>query len=398
MDITQVATLVNNVTAEKLGQSALLETDLSNVVDVGNAIFDNMSYDVFTKSLIDRITRLIFVDRKYVGALAKLKREQFEYGIKEKLYLTELPVAVDDDAWSLTDNTTYTQDTFKQPSAAALFYQKQNNFRIDISVAEKQVKTAFMNAGELNSFVSMLFNQVDNSLEIKMEGLSEAVIATLAANVIYDDIGDLDPAKTGIKAVNLLKLYNDQFDPNGNNPLLAADAIYTPEFIRFAVLTISEYIDRLKKASTLFNVGGLVRFTPVDKQQLLLLSKFKKAADVYLQSDTFNEEYTALPLSESVAYWQGSGTDYSFDNISKIHVDIQDPADKTKTVEVEFGGILGVLFDYEAAGIDNEERTVSSHVNAAGLFTNYFYHQSCRDWIDLNENAVVFFIGEDAGE
>ena len=110
------------------------------------------------------------------------------------------------------------------------------------------------------------------------------------------------------------------------------------------------------------------------QQQLLLLSKFKKAADVYLQSDTFNEEYTALPMSESVAYWQGSGTDYSFDNISKIHVDIKDPSDGTKTIEVEFGGILGILFDYEAAGIDNEERTVSSHVNAAALFTNYFYH------------------------
>ena len=81
MEITQIATLINSVTSEKLGQSALLETDLSNVIDVGNAIFDNMSYDVFTKSLIDRITRIIFVDRKYVGALSKLKREQFEYGI-----------------------------------------------------------------------------------------------------------------------------------------------------------------------------------------------------------------------------------------------------------------------------------------------------------------------------
>ena len=390
MDITQVATLVNSVTSEKLGQSAILEDNLANVVDVGNAIFNNMSYDVFTKSLIDRITKIIFVDRKYVGALAKLKREQFEYGIKEKLYLTELPVAVDDDAWKLTDNTTYTQDTFKQPSAAALFYQHQNNFRIDLSVAEKQVKTAFMNAGELNSFVSLLFTQVDNSLEIKMEGLSEATIAYLAAQTIYDDISDLDPSKTGIKAVNLLKLYNEQF----GTTLEVKDAIFTPEFIRFAVLTISEYTDRLKKASTLFNIGGLVRFTPKEKQELLLLSKFKKAADVYLQSDTFNEEYTALPMSESVAYWQGSGTNYSFDNISKIHVDIKDPADPTKTIEVEFGGILGVLFDYEAAGIDNEERTVSSHVNAAALFTNYFYHQSCRNWTDGNENAVVFFIGE----
>ncbi len=398
MDVTQVATLVNSVFSEKVGASALLETDLSNVVDVGNAIFNNMSYDKFTGALIDRITRVIFVDRKYVGALAKLKREQWEYGIKEKIYLTELPVAVDDDAYQLVDNTNYPQDTFKQPSAAAKFYQHMNNFRIDISVAEKQARSAFASADQLNSFVSLLFNSVDTALAIRMEGLSESIIATLAGNVIYDDINDLDPSKTGIKAVNLLKLYNDQFDPGGNNPLKAADALYTPAFIKFAVLTISEYIDKLKKASTLFNCGKLVRFTPKDKQQLLLLSRFKKCADVYLQSDTFNEEYTALPLSESVAYWQGSGTDYGFDNISKIHVDIKDPADPTKTIEVEWGGILGVLFDYDAAGIDCEERTVSSHVNAAGLFTNYFYHQTCRDWIDLNENACVFFIGEAAGE
>lgn len=398
MDITQVATLINSVTQEKLGASALIETDLSNVVDVGKAIFDNMSYDAFTQALVDRITRVIFVDRKYVGALATLKRESWEYGVKEKIYVTDYPVAVDDDAWSLVNGNSYDPNVFHQPSVAAKFYQHMNCFRIDISVAEKQARTAFANAYELNSFVSMLFNSVDTALEIRLEGLSEAVVSTLAANVIYDDIPDLDPSKTGIKAVNLLKMYNDQFDPNGNDPLKVADALFNPEFIRFAVLTISQYIDRLKKASTLFNCGSLIRFTPKDKQRLLLLTNLKKAADVYLQSDTFNDEYTALPMSETVSYWQGSGTDYSFDNVSKIHVDILDPADSTKTVEVEFSGILGVLFDYDAAGIDCEERTVSSNVNAPGLFTNYYYHQNARHWIDLNENAVVFFIGESAGE
>ena len=48
MDVTQVATLVNSITSEKIGTSALLEENLANVVDVGNAIFDNMSYDKFT--------------------------------------------------------------------------------------------------------------------------------------------------------------------------------------------------------------------------------------------------------------------------------------------------------------------------------------------------------------
>ena len=399
MDVTQVATLVNSVNNEIIGASAILEEDLSNVIDVGKAVFDATSYDKYVAALVDHIGKVIFVDRKYTGELASLYRDNWEYGaVMEKIYVTDMPVAVENDTWKLTNGTSYDPNVFTQPNVAAKFYNKKTTFEVDLSIADIQVRSAFDSATQLNAFISMLMNSVDTAINIRLEGLAERVVNTLIANTIYDDIPDLDLTKTGTKAINLLKLYNDQFDPNGSNPLLAADALFTPEFIRFAVLTISEYTDRLKKASTLFNIGGIVRFTPKEKQQLLLLSKFKKAADVYLQSDTFNEEYTALPMSESVAYWQGSGTDYSFDNISKIHVDIKDPADSTKTIEVEFGGIVGILFDYEAAGIDNEERTVSSHVNAAALFTNYFYHQSCRNWTDGNENAVVFFIGEDAGE
>ena len=129
-------------------------------------------------------------------------------------------------------------------------------------------------------------------------------------------------------------------------------------------------------------------------QHFILLSDFKRAADVYLQSDTFNEEYTALPLADSVPYWQGSGTDYSFDNISKIHLDIVDPSDDTKTVEVEWGGVLGVVFDHWAGGITNDKRRVTTNYNPKAEFTNMFYKQDANYFVDLNENCVVFFIGE----
>lgn len=397
MNYTQVATLINSITTEKLGTSAILEDNLSNVVDVGEQILNNLSYDAFCSALVDRITKVIFVDRKYTGAMATLRREDWEYGIKQKIYLTELPVAVDDETYQLSNGTSYDENKFTSSAVAAKFYQNTDAFRVDISIADKQVKTAFASAGELNSFISMVLNGVDTAIELRLEGLASSVVSTLIGNVIYDDISDLDLSKTGVKAVNLLKLYNDQFDPNGNDPLTVDEALFTPEFIRFAVLIISQYQERLKRASTLFNCGGLVRHTPAAKQKLLLLANLKNAADVYLQSDTFNEQYTALPGSETIAYWQGSGTDYGFDSVSKIHIDIKDPSDGTKTVEVEASGILGVLFDYDSAGIDCEEKTVTEHRNAAAQFTNLFYHQSARYWIDLNENAVVFFIGEKAG-
>ena len=399
MDVTQVATLVNSVNNEIVGASALLEEDLSNVVDVGKAVFDATSYDKYVAALVDHIGKVIFVDRKYSGELASLYRDNWEYGaVMEKIYVTDMPVAVENDSWKLTNGTSYDPNVFTQPSVAAKFYNKKTTFEVDLSIADIQVRSAFDSATQLNAFISMLMNSVDTAINIRLEGLSERVINTIIANTIYDDIPDLDMTKTGIKAVNLLKLYNDQFDPDGSNPLLAADAIFTPEFIKFAVYVMSQYVDRIKKPSTLFNCGSLLRHTPKDMQHFIMLSPMKKAADVYLQSGTFNEEYTALPLSETVAFWQGSGTDYSFDNCSKVHIDIVDPTDDTKTVEVEVSGVVGVLFDHWAGGITNDKRRVTSNYNAKAEFTNMFYKQDCNYFVDLNENAVVFFIGEDAGE
>ena len=396
MDVTQVATLVNSVNNEIIGASAILEEDLSNVVDVGKAVFDATSYDKYVAALVDHIGKVIFVDRKYSGELASLYRDNWEYGaVMEKIYVTDMPVAVENDTWKLTNGTSYDPNVFTQPNVAAKFYNKKTTFEVDLSIADIQVRSAFDSATQLNAFISMLMNSVDTAINIRLEGLAERVVNTLIANTIYDDIPDLDLTKTGTKAINLLKLYNDQFDPNGSNPLLAADALYTPEFIRFASLTMAKTLDRIRKPSILFNCGSLLRHTPKDMQHFILLSDFKRAADVYLQSDTFNEEYTALPLADSVPYWQGSGTDYGFDSISKVHLDIVDPSDDTKTVEVEADGIIGVVFDHWAGGITNDKRRVTSNYNAKAEFTNMFYKQDANYFVDLNENCVVFFIGDD---
>ena len=54
--------------------------------------------------------------------------------------------------------------------------------------------------------------------------------------------------------------------------------------------------------------------------------------------------------------------------------------------------------DIWAGGITNDKRRVTSNYNAKAEFTNMFYKQDANYFVDLNENCVVFFIGEDAGE
>ena len=398
MDLKQIATLVNSVNNEIIGANALLEEDLSNVVDVGKAVFDATSYDNYIKALVDHIGKVIFVDRKYTGELASLYRDNWEYGaVMEKVYVTELPEAVENESWKLENGASYDPNIFKQPKVAAKFYNKKTTFEVDLSIADIQVRSAFDSATQLNAFISMLMNSVDTAINIRLEGLSERVINTLIANTVYNDIPDLAPQKGGIKAVNLLKEYNTAMGLTGASALSVDDAMYTPDFIKFASYTISRYIKRIEKPSKLFNCGGLVRHTPANMQHLILLSDFKAAADVYLQSGVFNDQFTALPKSESIAYWQGTGTDYSFGAISKIDVDIADPAHDGQTVRVAWGGVLGVLFDHWAGGITNDKRRVTSNYNAKAEFTNMFYKQDCNYFVDLNENCVVFFIGEAAG-
>ena len=241
----------------------------------------------------------------------------------------------------------------------------------------------------------MLYNSVEKSMTVKIDSLIMRTINNMIAETIFSDysengvLGDLSE-KSGIKAVNLYKMfltYRSQISNTANTPIpTVANAIYNPEFIRFAVNTISIYIDRLSKISALFNVGGKDRFTTRDLLKIVMLTDFKTAAGVYLNADTINENYITLPNAETVPYWQGSGVDYSFDSVSSINV-------KTSGGHtVNTGGILAVMFDRDALGVTNLDKRVTTNYNAKAEFFNNFYKFDAGYFNDLNENFVVFFI------
>ena len=391
MDVTQVADIVNGVSSEILGESAIQTENLSNVVDMGKAIFDNASYDKFVKTLIDHIGRVMFVNRAYNGTTLALRRDGWEYGaVMEKITETELPEAVENESWNLTDGASYDPNVFHAPKVAAKFYNKRVTFEVDRSIAEKQIKSAFSSPEQLNGFVSMLQGNIDKSINIKMEGLAERVINNMIARTFAAEFPSVSnnnySGMTGVKAVNLLYTYNQKFSKS----LTAAACLYDADFLKWAAKWVRMYSSRLTKMSTLFNVGGLPRFTPASLQHLILLDNFATSAEMYLQSDTFHNELVSMPDYIEVPYWQGSGVGYDDDSISKINVTIDNENGSTKTLTAS--GILGVLFDHESCGICNEERTVKTNPNGKADFVNYFYKEFVNYYGDSNENFVVFYV------
>lgn len=377
MEIKQVYQFVNDAVTETIGTAAVLEEDLSNVVDVGTAIFNGSAFDAYVKSLVNHIGKVIFVNRPYRGSAPSVLMDAWEYGsVVEKIH-SEMPVAVENDSWDLVDGQSYDPHIFHKPVAEAKFFNKMTTFEIEASITEMQVKQSFSSATQLNAFVSMIFNEIEKAMTVRNDALIMRTINNMIA----------ETAKGGNanRAVNLLTMYNQQVGPA--TPLTAAKAIYDKEFIRFAAYQIALYTDRMTRMSTLFNEGGKQRFTPKDLQHIVMLSEFASAADVYLQSDTFHDEYTKLVKAERVPFWQGSGTNYGFDSTSAINVV---PASGGAAQEVS--GILGVIFDRDALGVMNNNQRVTTQWNAKAEFTNYFYKKDARYFNDLNENFVFFYV------
>lgn len=389
MEVKQVAQLVNSVTSEILGEEDILAEDLSNVVAIGQALENVGGLDAYVRALPNVIGRMVFVNRKYAGGAPNILRDGWEYGSIMMKVRGKLPEAEENEAWELQNGATYEMDIFTKPDVSVECVNKRVTFEIPLSITEKQVKQSFHSAQELNAFVEMIYNEVDKSMTVKLDGLVMRAINNMIAETLYDGViksGDL--GDSSVRAVNLLTLYNTNFSEN----LTAAECLYDAAFIRFAIFTIAKYRDYMKRINVNFNMEGAERFTPAEFNKTVLLTDFAKAAGVYLYDAQGQYRVEALSLGEfeTVPFWQASGDDFSFSDITAI---------KVKTAsghDVDATGILGVMFDRDAIVVTNEDRYVTTApYNAKGEFWNSWHKWNCGYANFFDENCVVFFVHDD---
>lgn len=380
MKVTQLKDIVNTVTSEVLGKENVVSEDLSNLVDVGNEIIDTENVDNYVKKLIDRIGKVIFVNRLYAGGVPSVLMDSWEFGSIVEKISADLPEADENDSWKLEDGQEYSQDTFYQPKVSAKFFNSKVTFDVKLSFTTQQVKESFSSVNELNAFLSMLETGVKNSMTVKLDSLIMRTINNMTAQTLYKG--------QAMQKVNLLTAYN-----TATGQTLTADkALLNKDFLKFSSLIIKKYQARITKMSELFNQGKKARFTNINDLHTVLLSDFADSAEVYLMSDTYHNDTVSLPQHETVPYWQGSGETYSFGDVSSIKVKINDGTKTAK--EVSQAGIIGVMFDTNALGVSNLNQRTTTAYNARAEFYTNFYKMDAGYFNDLNENFVVFYVAD----
>lgn len=386
MKMTQVYEIVNTITKEILGDSIIVNEDLSNIVDIGRAFANAGSLDNYVRKLNDHIGKMVFVDRVYSGRAPSVLMDGWEYGSILEKVRGDLPDATENETWELQDGASYDPNIFTRPAVSVKFFNDRVTFEVPVSFTERQVKSAFSSAVQMNAFMSMIRTNVENSLTVKMDSLIMRTINAGIGETLHDEFNaGVYSGASGVKAVNLLYLYNQQFTQN----LTAAKAITDSAFIRYASYMIKNYVRRMQDMSRLFNIGGTAKFTPADRMHIVMLDEFKNAADVYLYDglNQFNTENIRLPATmETVAYWQGSGLNYGFADTSAIN--IKTPSGDTVTAS----GIIGVIFDRDTLGVTNVDRRVTTNYNAKAEFYNEWHKRDAGYFLDLDENFVVFYM------
>ena len=379
MEMKQIYEIVNHAREVALGETGLaLEEDLSNVVDVGEAVFNANAVDAYCKALINRIGKVIFVNRPYTGRAPKVLMDSWEFGSVLMKSHAGLPDAQENESWKLEDGASYDQDIFYQPKVEVKFFNKRTTFEVPMSFTDEQLKQSFTSAQEMGSFVSMIYVQVENAMVV----YADALIMRTIDNFIGQTLEDGSDAV----AVNLLAGYKTEVDPD--TTLTAETCLYSKEFLRYASAKIMLASKRLRNMSKVFNLGKSAKHTPVEDQRIVLLDVFVTQASTYLDSDTFHNQLVELPNADTVSYWQGSGEEYDFADISKI---------KIKTVDgdsVEQSGILGLIFDRNALGVSCFNRRTPTHYNSKAEFWNNFYKEDAGYFNDFNENGIVFYVAD----
>ena len=391
MNVKQIANILNTtIVPETIGESAVVNEDLSNIVDVGRQITESTAFgdnfDNLFKKLVNRIGKVIFVDRPYTSKAPNILKDSWEYGSALEKVRCELPDSTDSAEWTLASlNNGDSIDPFiiNKPDLTVKLFNNKSTFTVPLTFGRKQVKESFTSAEDINRLFAMIENRIIMAQTMNVDAMAQRCVNNLIANKIHDNKN----------IVNLLTLFKAE---TGDTTLTAAHALTNGDFLRFAAKTIALYRGYLATASTLYNDEGYVTFTPEDRQKFVVLTEFAKAMDFYSYADTYHDNFVAMEGYTEIPYWQGSGTDNSFASHSTINLKAVDMSGQDFTANQ--AGIVGVLFDEQAALICCEDYETEAIYNPRGKYTNYFYSYDVSYMNDTAENCVVFIIADVTGD
>lgn len=386
---TQIYTIVNEVAAQSMGSKTMAVVNNAGLVALGNTVLGSTeTKNNFINALTDRIGRTIVSFRAYHSHFPDFERDSIEWGnILQKLKVA-MPDAESDDSFNLEDGKSVDQYKINKPNVNQLLFTNETPWQTHITVHLDELEKAFADSSAMGAFISGMFGEVQNRIELAMENLSIDCVNNYMAEMIKRK------TQRPSRVINLVTEYNKSKGLTGENALSPNDALNTPAFLEYVVRRINtisstmEYMTSGKFNDTAYAGGDTQnaiysRHTPKSEQRMMLFIDLVNSLKTNVNSKAFNMKEVAIDIPfMTVPFWQSLKTPDA--------INIQPASGGTAISQTN---VMGVLFDREAMGtFKNKYTSLTSPINAAGKYYNVFYHMITMYYNDMTENAVVFLL------
>lgn len=388
----QIYTIVNEVAEQAMGSKTIAVVDNLGLVALGNAVLgSDATKNNFINALTDRIGRTIVSFRAYHSHFPDFERDSIEWGnILQKLKIA-MPKAEEDDSYNLKDGESVDQYKINKAKVNQLLFTSETPWQTHITVHLEDLEKAFIDANAMGAFISGMFGEVQNRIELAMENLSMDCVNNYMAEII---------ARKEARPKRVVNLVTEYKEVKGvdltTTPINALD---DEEFLKFVIRRINSLSSTFEyMSSNIYNDTGIylgadasgayTRHTPKSEQKLMLFIDMVNALKTNINSKAFNMEQVAIDIPfKTVPFWQSMSSPSSI----KINPSSNPSSKPTKSVDQSL--VMGILYDREAMGTFKKKyNSITSPVNAAGQYYNVFYHMITMYYNDLTENAVVFLL------
>lgn len=386
LSFEQAASLLNAIRKQATGADPVSMVNSSDFVSVATVTLAN-GVDPILNSISQLIGRTIFSVRPYSRKFAGLYMDAQRFGyITRKLQVADKDFS-NSSRFALVDGQSVDHWVVSKANVLSTQFYGQNVFEKQApTVYKDQLDVAFSSPEELSRFYVM---QLQNTLDM-IEQSKETVTRMTIANMIGGKIA----AANGI--VHCLTEYNTE---TGITPALTNVTVFDPanfgEFCKWLFARMENVSNMMTERSELYqiNVTGKVinHHTPKDRQKAYILSKFLGEMKARVTSGAFNKSFLEFSDVEEVNYWQGINTPDAI-NVTPVYMKT-DGTLETAANPVSQAGILGIMFDEEALGVNVfNEYVLTTPMNAKGAYSNSFYHFTQRYFNDYCEKFICFIL------
>ena len=414
----QIYTIVNSIVAQALGNTALTVVDEGDLIALGDTVLSSSTnVENFLNTLVQRIGKTIVSYRRYKSAFSGLVLSDMEYGnIVQKLKVS-MPSAEADESYGLADG--YSVDHYKvaKPGVQQKLFTSETPYQLHITIQRVHLKEAFLSAAGMESFISAIFGEVQNKIELSLETLGRNCLNNYIAecvNQAYYDIAQNSAVPDAYDKVDrvVFLTFADMtggalgFDEMYKRYITAGNLVdglgyaNAEEELRDGMRKIKTVSKQFKFMSDYWNDGTATRHTPVDMQRMYILSGVATAFETNVEYAAFHNELLSLGDYQEVPYWQSLqqpfGIDVMIASNNLYEVKTTEPIEVSGDGDSWYMGILpvAVLFDRDALGVYKRDMwTATTPFNAAGGYSNTYWHMRDIWFNDMSENFIVFAIG-----